>query len=178
MIITRVLEYSGVKFVFLYRARWTSGICLLADQDLSMYCNYELGRIMRLAAKEFSEDVHVEVAKKEEVRPRFKREKVNTNYPPVPMANSRGYVYILELVERSGEYKIGRSKRPHIRIRDINRIIEVKPIHVAFVDSMHRTEKDLHRQYSSKRIKGEWFQLTHLELAEAVETLKKLTISR
>lgn len=78
----------------------------------------------------------------------------------------KGYVYVLK--NKNGEYKIGCSKDPQERVSNIdgtNRILTL-------IKTKHRwrLESYLHDKYSSKNIKGEWFNLSK----EDLDDIKKI----
>lgn len=69
----------------------------------------------------------------------------------------------------NGLYKIGTSKNSDRRMRDLR----VAPVgitieHVIYTDDGLRLERYLHNLYSSKRVRGEWFELD----ASDVKTIK------
>lgn len=83
-----------------------------------------------------------------------------------------GFVYVVKQVG-GDHYKIGRTADPDDRLRTFN----VKlPFPVEFeilikCDDMYKLESDLHYQYASKRVRGEWFALDTDDL-EAIRGLQ------
>jgi hypothetical protein len=83
-----------------------------------------------------------------------------------------GFVYVVKQVG-GDHYKIGRTVDPDDRLTTFN----VKlPFPVEFeilikCEDMYKLESDLHYQYASKRIRGEWFQLDANDL-EAIRGLQ------
>lgn len=81
-----------------------------------------------------------------------------------------GHVYLLQSV--TGHYKIGRTSNPANRLKTftIKLPFEVEYVCVIACEDMYRLEWDLHEKYESKRVNGEWFNLS----PEDVEYLKGL----
>ncbi len=83
-----------------------------------------------------------------------------------PAENYRaGYVYLLKA--ENGLYKIGRSKTPDVRIRDITKAVapfDIQIIHTAYYPDCYRAESDLHKLFREKRRRGEWFELSDEEV--------------
>jgi hypothetical protein len=73
--------------------------------------------------------------------------------------NRRRYTYVMS--DNSGLYKIGRSLNPEDRCRIISNINPT--VKLEFYIEGDR-ELELHRHFSSKRKKGEWFELTKTDL--------------
>jgi hypothetical protein len=71
-----------------------------------------------------------------------------------------GYVYLLEAV--GGFYKIGKTVNPKSRKRTfgVKLPMAVEFKHLIHTDNMHKLEKDLHRLFAAKRLRGEFFDLT------------------
>jgi len=75
-----------------------------------------------------------------------------------------GYVYLIGSPV-FGWYKIGKSRTPEVRIKDLGILLPFK-IHVLGVwkaENHHMMESSLHEIYSSKRINGEWFEFSKKE---------------
>jgi hypothetical protein len=92
--------------------------------------------------------------------------------PPKPITvKPPGMVYV---VAAAGLYKIGMSRRfSDARITSLQ---TASPILLSTVckiktDSPDTLERDLHRKFSHKRVRGEWFSLT----PEDVESIKSVT---
>lgn len=66
----------------------------------------------------------------------------------------------------TGYYKIGKSKKPRFREKTLQS--EKPTIEMLFVINKN-IEKELHRRYSDKRVRGEWFRLEDKD----VEYLRK-----
>ncbi len=81
----------------------------------------------------------------------------------------RGYVYLIGS-ERFKWYKIGKARRPEIRIRDLGILLPFK-IRVFAVwqsEDCDRLESRLHQDYSEYNINGEWFHFANHKVREIV----------
>lgn len=78
----------------------------------------------------------------------------------------RGYVYLLREDVR-GLVKIGRAVNPRNRVQKIAAILPSTCRVVGLIEAanMEELEKELHRRFADRRVKGEWFKLDagHLE---------------
>jgi hypothetical protein len=104
---------------------------------------------------------------------------VNNTWFPKPANEKKaahtpkpGFVYLLKSSE--GYYKIGKTKDPKNRMKTFGLKL---PMHVEYIcliesDDMGELETMLHIDYQSKRINGEWFDLT----PEDVEYIKGLAL--
>jgi hypothetical protein len=70
-------------------------------------------------------------------------------------------VYILQDIDVTGYYKIGKSTKPRSRIGhfDTKLPFRVRVVHIIPTTDCSALERRLHRQYASKRKRGEWFAL-------------------
>ena len=85
-----------------------------------------------------------------------------------------GYVYLIG-TPIFRWYKIGKSKTPEIRIKNLGILLPFK-IHVIGVwkaDNHHLMESSLHELYAERRINGEWFQFTRKEIFEVFASIPK-----
>ncbi len=84
-----------------------------------------------------------------------------------------GHIYVIKALTESPQYKIGRTKELPKRIEtlEVKLPFEIEVIHTIKTDDIASLEKELHNTFSSKRIRGEWFELDSAEL----ETLKDMT---
>lgn len=70
-----------------------------------------------------------------------------------------GYIYIA--YAPTGHHKIGLSKNPGARIKQLNNTpYEVTIIHTFPANHARIAEEVLHTEFSSKRVRGEWFALS------------------
>lgn len=81
------------------------------------------------------------------------------------------YIYLM-LNSDTSLIKIGSSKDPGYRERTLQSS-EPKINMIALWQCKRIVEKELHKMYSHKRIRGEWFRLTIKELLEIDEFMKK-----
>lgn len=96
----------------------------------------------------------------------------HTSVEPRPSNSpTGGYIY---LVRSPYGIKIGKA----VNVKSRTRLFEVKlpfPItveHYAWFEDYSFAERDLHRQYHSKRLEGEWFDLSAADVAK-IKTLGK-----
>lgn len=77
----------------------------------------------------------------------------------------KGYVYLLKSPSKA--YKIGLSSNPEQRLKNfgIQLPFEVQFEHLISTNNMYRLEKELHTKFASKRINGEWFNLSDDDVA-------------
>lgn len=76
-----------------------------------------------------------------------------------------GYIYLIQSV--TGAYKIGRTKNPDDRIKtfSVKLPFEVEYVCVVETENMYYLERELHRQFDTKRINGEWFKLSENDVS-------------
>jgi predicted GIY-YIG superfamily endonuclease len=70
-----------------------------------------------------------------------------------------GNIYVIST--NDGRYKIGRTQDIERRLRTFRSLIEFDLVHSFPADDYVRAESLLHRHFSEKRLKGEWFELNH-----------------
>lgn len=73
------------------------------------------------------------------------------------MSQPEGHVYVIEC---GGYYKIGFSRNPANRARQLQAGCPFRLHLVGCVSAPMTAETQLHNTYADKRIHGEWFQLT------------------
>jgi hypothetical protein len=88
------------------------------------------------------------------------------NLPP----NRSGYVYLIK-GETGERYKIGRSKNPDSRFKQLklSSSEELLLVHTIKTSNMVKLEEDLHKKYGSKKVHTEWFDLSKNDLSEIME---------
>ncbi len=80
-------------------------------------------------------------------------------------------IYLI-LNKKSGNIKIGRSKNPSLREKTLQ--AEQPDLELISVwEAPKKVENELHKKYSDKRIRGEWFNLTFNDLKEIKDSMKK-----
>ncbi|MCY3780111.1 MAG: GIY-YIG nuclease family protein [Chloroflexi bacterium] len=79
-----------------------------------------------------------------------------------------GYVYVIQDVEFSGFYKIGRTSSPARRLNEIRNILPGESDVVAIIDAEDAPalEWQLHQRYAENRKRGEWFELSGAQIRE------------
>jgi hypothetical protein len=77
---------------------------------------------------------------------------------------NHGYVY---LIASEYGYKIGKSKTPDSRKKAIKVAMPFTTNRICLIKTtdMHQLEIDLHEQFATKRLNGEWFNLTPDDVA-------------
>ena len=86
----------------------------------------------------------------------------------LPEKGSNNFTKVYVMIDKNtGYYKIGRSKNPRIREKTLQS--EKPTIEILHVyDAKVKNEKELHDLFSTKRIRGEWFDLNGSD----IETIK------
>jgi hypothetical protein len=85
--------------------------------------------------------------------------------------DSSGYIYVIYLESPKRYYKIGMAKEFNSRF-DKHRCASPFDLYVAcafFVQNMRRKEAELHREFASKRVRGEWFELDEGDVKSIVQ---------
>ncbi len=79
-----------------------------------------------------------------------------------------GYVYVIQEVEFSRLYKIGRTNNPARRLPEIRNLLPGASEIVAIVDAQDAPalEWQLHQRYTESRKRGEWFSLSGAQVRE------------
>lgn len=91
--------------------------------------------------------------------------------------DTSGYVYLIG-TPVFGWYKIGKSKTPEVRVKDLGILLPFK-VHVIGVwqaHDRHLLETTLHELYAAHRINGEWFEFTKPELYKVFDSLPKVAL--
>lgn len=81
-----------------------------------------------------------------------------------------GFVYLVK--SPNGAYKIGRTKNPQSRAKTFGVLLpfEIEFLCLIKTKDMRQLEKELHERFATKRLNGEWFELSD----EDVEYIKGL----
>ena len=90
----------------------------------------------------------------------FLRDIVHSDGFPDELARAQPPHYLYLMRSANGLYKIGISFDPIAR----HRSLATGPVAVALlwahpIENVERVEKELHRHFQDKRIRGEWFEL-------------------
>lgn len=91
------------------------------------------------------------------------------NYQNLPrLEHPAGYVYIIQDVEVSKAYKIGRTNHPKRRLNrfGVELPFKTEVIHILRTDNAVEAEKRLHEKYARRHKRGEWFDLSEEQLEE------------
>ncbi len=81
------------------------------------------------------------------------------------------HIYLM-LNKKSGSIKIGRSKNPSFREKTLQ--AEQPDLELISIwEAPKKVENELHKKYSDKRIRGEWFNLTFNDLKDIKDCMKK-----
>lgn len=73
-----------------------------------------------------------------------------------------GYLYVIEV---DGNYKIGISKNVKKRFGEYTKMaVEPKVIILEYCKKYAILEKDLHKKYEDKNVRGEWFRLNEKDI--------------
>lgn len=88
------------------------------------------------------------------------------------LVHADGYVYLIQAA--SGFYKIGRTANPKNRIRtfSVKLPFEVDYLCLIKTKNMYKLERELHKRYEKKRVRGEWFKLSPADV-EYIKGLAK-----
>ena len=88
------------------------------------------------------------------------------DYPPLD--HPAGYVYVIQDVDISRYFKIGRTIDPSRRLSEFKVILPFETEIVAIVetDNAPILENDLHRRYASALRRGEWYALGDNQVRE------------
>lgn len=107
----------------------------------------------------------------EELQKAEETAKTAENLEVLRRSNFKIFVYLMEDL-RNGLFKIGQSQTPEKRENTLQS--EVPEISVRFyLPAPDTAEKELHEMFDSKRIRGEWFQLTPQDILSIIGILKQ-----
>ncbi len=83
-----------------------------------------------------------------------------------------GYVYLIGS-STFGWYKIGKSRSPNVRIKDLGVLLpfKIEVFAVWAANNHHRLEALLHEQYEQWQINGEWFRLDTKQIEELINSV-------
>lgn len=125
----------------------------------------ELAEVVRLTTNNTirQEANSVLQGRKENTEAQRKRKCQTTNTNP---DKYKGFVYLLRA--DNGIYKIGCTKRPDARIKQLGIQLpyELEVICLLPAQDMRLLESKLHERFNERRVNGEWFQLTESDIEE------------
>ena len=104
-------------------------------------------------------EYHAERCEKLEARANYLKQQIAVLEQKVKKARGYGFVYVLE---GEGYYKIGYSKRPPQRKKEISPKMpfELNLLCAIETDDALALESELHTTFEDKHLRGEWFALT------------------
>lgn len=82
------------------------------------------------------------------------------------------FVYLM-IDEHTGLIKIGESKKPSTREKTLQASVPLLKLIGAW-KATRKHEQDLHKQYSSQRVRGEWFRLSNQDVRDISAQLKAI----
>jgi hypothetical protein len=79
-----------------------------------------------------------------------------------------GFIYLVQAIAPQTYYKIGLSIDPVKRIETmgVKLPFPITPLHFISTNDTYRAEKQLHDRFASKRLSGEWFALSNMDVQE------------
>jgi hypothetical protein len=96
-----------------------------------------------------------------QVRPAPEYKPKSFNIPPNKRDEAPGFIYLMRDTVHRQYYKIGLSRKPRNRARQIG---QVDLIHAIPTDNMLKAEREFHGHFARRRMEGEWFRLTDKEV--------------
>jgi len=90
------------------------------------------------------------------------------------IVHGSGYVYLVHC-EGTDYFKIGVSKRTPRRRLDSMRTgcpLEINMVHTSYCDHYSLVESILHDLYASRHVRGEWFDMTGVDIQEIVDAME------
>jgi hypothetical protein len=88
-----------------------------------------------------------------------------------PKTATKGFVYLMRN-NRNGYHKIGASKKPAVRERTLqSEDPDISLLVAKEFPDMFKRERELHREFKEKRLRGEWFDLADEEIETVLEAL-------
>lgn len=97
-------------------------------------------------------------------------QKLLSSYEQIVSGEKDGCGFVYCLSDQQGHYKLGYSKNVDNRIKQLSTQppFELKLMVKHQVYDMRRYEAALHNVYNRKRLRGEWFALSHQDLQEVI----------
>ena len=89
------------------------------------------------------------------------------NYERLPRLEApAGYVYVIQDVDFSARYKIGRTNHPYRRLNkfEVTLPFETRVVHIFRTNDAKRLEYYFHQRFANHRARGEWFDLDDAQL--------------
>ena len=78
-----------------------------------------------------------------------------------PTQHPAGYVYVIQDIDISNFYKIGRTSNPSRRFKELSQLLpfEIEVVAIVPTDDAPTLEWQLHQRYAEQHQRGEWFKL-------------------
>lgn len=88
-----------------------------------------------------------------------------------PAQHPAGYVYVIQDVDISKLYKIGRTNNPSRRLKEFSRALpfQIEVVAVVHTEDAPTLEWQLQQRYAEQRQRGEWFKLQAVDIREICE---------
>lgn len=86
-----------------------------------------------------------------------------------------GYIYILCIKEHN-LYKIGVSKKPRVRIRNIQSTLpfESETIYLQYFADVYQLEEMIHERFEGNKLRKEWYRIYEYDVKELKDILNNL----
>lgn len=132
---------------------------LLSHEEIDVYIS------LLEEAKTQAEDSAVEQLNNEIHEERMNELKDYENKYNPSLNKKSGFVYLMR--SKNDKYKIGFSKDPKKRLKSLQNDtpFELECLRVIQTDDMKGLERDMHEYYKSKRVAGEWFDLSQEDIS-------------
>lgn len=93
----------------------------------------------------------------------------------LPNYRAQGYVYLIQDADVTSYCKIGRTSNPRRRFSDFGAKLpfDFYIIDLAPCRDSHKTEAALHRHFSDRRKRGEWFALDSKDIIQVRELMRQ-----
>ena len=85
-----------------------------------------------------------------------------------PMQHPAGYVYVIQDIDISNLYKIGRTNNPSRRFKEFSLVLpfEIEVVAIVPTEDAPTLEWQLHQRYAEQRQRSEWFKLQDSHVKE------------
>ncbi|TAK97119.1 MAG: hypothetical protein EPO07_13870 [Verrucomicrobia bacterium] len=126
---------------------------------------------LKLLARKAQRQAKLQAAKLENEENRARERRAAEDLESLRKSKYNTFVYLMEDL-RNGRWKIGQSRTPTKRERTLQSEVPEIVMRLSIPADIVE-EKRLHSRYAHKRVRGEWFSLTHEEQVWIVYFLKK-----
>ena len=85
-----------------------------------------------------------------------------------PLQHPAGYVYVIQDIDISSFYKIGRTSNPSRRFKEFSQLLpfEIEVVAIVPTEDAPTLEWQLHQRYAEQRQRSEWFKLQDSHVKE------------